>query len=82
MSKLEKFLRKKQELENEIAFFDQIIDNSRHFIMKAYGSEWNFSKHNNVLYDDIINLMYIERHNLRGKLLDIKCTIVEIEKLL
>ena len=82
MDKLEKFLRKKQELENEIAFFDQVIDNSRHFMMKANGSEWHFSKHNSVLYDDIVNLMYIERHNLRGQLLDIKCTIVQMEKLI
>jgi hypothetical protein len=34
------------------------------------------------LYEDIQNLMYIERHKLRGELLDIKCTIVEIDKLL
>lgn len=52
------------------------------FTKKANGSEWNFSKHNSVLYDDIVNLMYIERHNLRGQLLDIKCTIVQMEKLI
>jgi len=82
MSKLEAFLQKKRDLENTIAFYDTIIDESNHFSIKSGSfANWGFQK-GDPLYDDILQLMYIERHKLNGELLDIKCTIFLMEKLL
>lgn len=82
MSKLDKFLQRKQALENKIEYFDAILDKTNYFSIKSGNvADWSFMR-GQPLYEDIQNLMYIERHKLRGELLDIKCTIVEIDKLL
>ena len=68
-------------MSKERELLQKVLTKLNSYYYEGNVAAWSFMR-GQPLYEDIQNLMYIERHKLRGELLDIKCTIVEIDKLL